>query len=54
MSLSSNKRHLNKKNKCWVLLIPFSVVTLILVIIPLVLIIVKSFIPVDGASVKDN
>ncbi|MDR2369602.1 MAG: ABC transporter permease [Mycoplasmataceae bacterium] len=40
--------------KSWVLLIPFAIVSLLLVIIPLAMIFIKAFIPAEGANVSDN
>ncbi|MDR2636557.1 MAG: ABC transporter permease [Mycoplasmataceae bacterium] len=44
---------ISNRNKL-ILIIPFILITLLLVIIPLILIFIKSFVPVQGASIKDN
>ncbi|MDR3257743.1 MAG: ABC transporter permease [Mycoplasmataceae bacterium] len=44
----------NNGNKTGVLLVPFILLSLILVIIPLIMIFVKAFIPTSGATVADN
>ncbi|MDR1234900.1 MAG: ABC transporter permease [Mycoplasmataceae bacterium] len=45
----------HQRNRNWILLIPFVIITLLLVIVPLIMIFVKSFIKANGAdSVGDN
>lgn len=45
---------LKSNNKNWILLIPFALVSLLLVIIPLLMIFIKAFLPTSGATMADN
>ncbi len=45
--------HFTWNKRLW-LVVPFALLTILLVIIPLVMVIVQSFIPVDGGAVNDN
>jgi uncharacterized membrane protein (DUF485 family) len=52
-----NKQHnffKSFKNKKSALLIPFAILTLVLFIVPVLLIFIKPFIPVEGATIEDN
>ncbi|WEK83134.1 MAG: ABC transporter permease [Mycoplasma sp.] len=49
----SIKRY-SAKTKKVLLLLPFVIITLLFVAVPLVLMVVKSFVPVEGATVADN
>jgi ABC-type sugar transport system permease subunit len=43
-----------KTTKRWLLLIPFMFLTLILVIVPMILIFVKSFLKIPNNTIADN
>ncbi len=54
--IKQNKKYTNRfiwNKRLW-LVVPFALLTLILVIIPLIMVIVQAFIPVSGGSVNDN
>lgn len=51
MSLDYKRQTIKKKN--FFLLVPFIVITLIFIVIPLIMILVRAFIPINGSSVSE-
>ncbi|MDR3330176.1 MAG: ABC transporter permease [Mycoplasmataceae bacterium] len=52
--LKSKSFRTGKNNKASLMLIPFALLSLILVIVPLIMIFIKAFVPTNGATVADN
>lgn len=52
--LTKNLTNINNKKRNIFLIIPYIIVTVVLVFVPIILIFVKSLIPVENLSIKDN